>query len=177
MGSGINKKVKAGDTKDKPKDINTIFSANSQGDLRFSRDKGKTWKKIGNIKGRLEGKIAIESENPNLILIGANEKVWRSDDGGINWCEINEPRSRVMGFHFDLTGPPNKPGICFTATPRGVWRSDDGGLTWVKKSVTQYRYVPTTDAQPETVYTFDRSTVYRSDNAGKSWRVVFYPQP
>lgn len=46
-----------------PKDVNIIFAAGGDGRLHVSRDEGKTWKKIGNIEGRLEGEIAIDPEN------------------------------------------------------------------------------------------------------------------
>ena len=117
-----------------PKDVNVIFAAaGNSGKLCVSRDQSRTWTDIGNIEGRLEGEIAIDPDNPNLMLAGADSRVWRSDDGGQRWSKVNGPHGPVVGFHFDLTSPA-RCRVCFAGTENGVWRSDDGGTTWVEKS-------------------------------------------
>jgi photosystem II stability/assembly factor-like uncharacterized protein len=116
-----------------PKDVGIIFAASGDGRLRVSRDQGKTWKNTGNIEGRLQGEIAIDPEDPNLMFVGADRQVWRSDDSGQRWNKVDSPHGTVIGFHFDRTSPAQS-RVCFAATENGVWRSDDSGMTWVEKS-------------------------------------------
>ena len=86
----------------------------------------------------------------------------------------------------------------------GVYLSKDGGASWqralhkdlntqTKRSsrwahgdIPQYRFLLTTDKLPRRVYVYcpgtsyfppNHHTIYRSDNAGKSWKAVFYSDP
>ena len=86
----------------------------------------------------------------------------------------------------------------------GVWRSADGGATWESAmgpganvdtqaadqwamgEIAEYHHVLTTDAEPFRVYAFNANTgvrpphhtaVFRSDDAGRTWRPTFQPDP
>src|SRR5437588_3686960 len=47
-----------------------IIFASSGGELRVSRDRGKTFSPIGNLKGALDGEIAIDAKEPQTMLAG-----------------------------------------------------------------------------------------------------------
>ena len=87
-------------------------------------------------------------------------------------------------------------GGVFRSTDRGEsWQSVmSGGLNidtqaadqWAMGDVAQYHRVLTTNAKPLTVYAFNANTgvkpphhtaAYRSDDAGKTWRPTFHPDP
>jgi photosystem II stability/assembly factor-like uncharacterized protein len=242
-----------------PVEPDTIFAAAGwRGRLEVSRDGGVTWGGIGNLPGGLRGAIAIDPDRPELMLIGVEESVWRSDDGGKTWARCTGVEGEAVGFHFDRTGPAAA-RVCFAATKRGVWRSDDGGTTWRDSSaglpgrdvlafsggssarekscilycsvssrveggrllggiwrstdrgetwetamgeginrdtaaadqwamgpVAQYPWVLATDVRPGTVYALNsntgvkpphHATVFRSDDAGRTWRATFTPDP
>ncbi len=86
----------------------------------------------------------------------------------------------------------------------GIYRSTDRGESWTSAMgtglntetkafdrwahgpVAQYRHLLTTNARPGTVYAFNsntgippphHATVYRSDDAGATWRATFHPDP
>ena len=166
-----------------PKDVNIIFAGDLYGRLRVSRDRGKTWKEFGNIEGKLEGEIAIDPENPDLMFAGASSWVWRSADGGQSWSKADGPHGPVIGFHFDQTSPMGR-RVCFAATENGVWRSDDSGTTWAEKcnglpwkglrgfaggsnkeahTVILYCTVPSKDLDGF------KGGVYRSTDRGETW--------
>jgi hypothetical protein len=110
-----------------PVDRDVIF-ASSGGRLRVSHDRGRTFVPIGDLKGALEGEIAIDREKPQGMLVGTSDgRCWRSQDAGVTWESCAGPEGRIIGFHF---GKVAERTMLFAATERGIWRSEDGGRTW-----------------------------------------------
>ncbi len=114
-----------------PSDPDVIY-ASSRGRLRISRDRGRTFAPIGDLKDSLYGEIAINPSDPNIMLVGTRSNQCRlSPDAGATWITCNAPKGQVIGFHFDNT---SKGRIMFAATDDGIWRSDDGGESWAQKT-------------------------------------------
>ncbi len=109
-----------------------VIYASSGGALRVSRDRGNTFAPIGNLRSSLQGEIAINPANPELMLVGTGGgPIQISRDAGATWTPCAGPEGRVISFHFDRTKPSQ---VMFVGTEQGVWRSDDGGGTWTKKT-------------------------------------------
>jgi len=114
-----------------PSDPNVIY-ASSGGQLRVSRDRGRTFAPVGNLKESLYGEIAINPRDPNVMLVGTgNGRCFLSRDAGVAWTPCNGPEGQMIGFHFDCT---SKGQTVFAATDNGIWRSDDGGQSWAEKT-------------------------------------------
>jgi photosystem II stability/assembly factor-like uncharacterized protein len=114
-----------------PSDPNVIY-ASSGGRLRLSRDRGRTFTPVGNLRQPLDGEIAINPSDPQVMLVGTrNGRCWLSRDAGTTWTVCRGPEGQVIGFHFDRTGGGR---VMFAATDQGVWRSDDAGQTWAEKT-------------------------------------------
>jgi hypothetical protein len=119
-----------------PTDANIIY-ASSGGRLKISRDRGKTFTPIGNLKESLSGEIAISPMDPRLMLAGSRSgRCWFPRDAGETWAACPGPTGRPIAFHFDRTRPGR---VMFAATDQGIWRSDDGGATWQEKTQGIYR--------------------------------------
>jgi photosystem II stability/assembly factor-like uncharacterized protein len=113
-----------------PTDANVIY-ASSGGRLRVSRDGGKTFEPLGDLKQSLQGEIAINPANPTELLVGTRGgRCWLSRDAGLTWQACNGPEGRVLGFHFDRA---TRGQGMVAATEKGIWRSDDGGRLWTEK--------------------------------------------
>jgi len=114
-----------------PSDPNIIY-ASSRGRLRISRDRGRTFTPVGDLRESLYGEIAINPSDANVMLVGTrNGQCWLSRDAGTAWTACNGPDGQVIGFHFDRT---RKGRVMFAATGKGIWRSEDGGQTWAEKT-------------------------------------------
>ena len=114
-----------------PSDPNIVY-ASSRGRLRISRDRGRTFSPVGDLRESLHGEIAISPSDPNVMLVGMRSgKCQLSRDAGKTWAACNGPNGQVIGFHFDRTSTGH---IMFAATDRSIWRSDDGGQTWTEKT-------------------------------------------
>ena len=109
-----------------------IIYASSRGRLRISRDRGRTFTPIGNLRESLYGEIAINPSDPNIMLVGTrNSKCCLSRNAGVTWTACNGPDGQVIGFHFDHTSEGR---VMFSATNKGIWRSEDGGKKWEEKT-------------------------------------------
>ena len=114
-----------------PSDPDVIY-ASSRGRLRISRDRGRTFSPLGDLRESLYGEIAINPSNPEIMLVGTRDGKCRlSRDGGTTWTLCNGPEGQVIGFHFDRT---HQGHTMFAATDKGIWRSDDDGRTWTDKT-------------------------------------------
>lgn len=113
-----------------PTDPRTIYAASGSEGIKVSHDQGSHWDLLGPLPGEEpQGEIAIDSGDPTRLLVGVDQGVCLSLDGGKTWTRCDGPRGKALGFHFDLTTPVDK-RTCFAGTTDGIWRSDDGGATW-----------------------------------------------
>ena len=106
-------------------------------------DGGSTWNELTNglpsaasDKGRIS--IAISQSNPNVLYaryadaIGNIEGVYRTDDGGDTWIEVNSSQLTNIGYHWWFSGiyiDPYNENILYNAD-FVVQKSVDGGNSW-----------------------------------------------
>jgi photosystem II stability/assembly factor-like uncharacterized protein len=147
------------------------FAATSEGIWR-SDDGGKTWaiKTQGLPPGPILGFSGGSNAGAHLVIL---------------YCTVP---SKVVDGKFT--------GGIYRSLDRGdTWQSALGtGLNvetkafdeWAMGPVAQYEHIVTNNAQPRTVYAFNsntgippphHATVYRSDDAGQTWRATFQADP
>ena len=72
--------------------------------------------------------IAIDPQAPEVILVGTQRGVYRSQDGGDHWKRADMPDGRIVR---SLKINPDNPRVMYAGTEGSeVFRSDDAGESW-----------------------------------------------
>ncbi len=147
-----------------------------------STDKGKTWKNVGLIDSHHIGRIVINPNNPEEVVVGvtghlysANEErgVYKTTDGGTTWKKtlfINNETGII-----DLSYAPNDFNIMYAAAwdkdrkawnfegngvASGIYKSIDAGNTWNKISLEGSGFPTGKGVGRIGLAVFDTNTVY-----------------
>ncbi len=127
--------------------------------------------------------IAIHPHAPEVVFVGTQRGVYRSQDGGDNWQRMDLPEGRVV---WSLAFHPHSPQIMFLGTEGSeVYRSDDGGEHWRYLSTisnpdavqmafsTRILGLAIEPADPNRMYAaLEVGGAARSFDAGKTWLLV-----
>jgi photosystem II stability/assembly factor-like uncharacterized protein len=147
-----------------PSDPKIIYAGTGEADMRSdisfgdgvykSTDGGETWKNVGLRATRHIGRILVDPENPNVVLVAAlgraygpnsERGVYRSTDGGATWTKVLYKDENTGAI--DLCFNPGNPHVVYAAMwnarrppwstypPRegpgsGLYKSLDEGVTW-----------------------------------------------
>ena len=147
-----------------PSDPRILYVGTGEADMRSdiaqgtgmyrSADAGRTWQPIGLTDSQQIGRILVDPNNPDVLLVaalghpyGANETrgVFRSTDGGKNWARTLYKDADTGAI--DLAAEPGRPNVVYASlwqTRRppwsvyppssgpgsGLYKSVNGGQTW-----------------------------------------------
>ena len=120
--------------------------------IHKSIDGGKTWEHVGLPNSRHVGRIRIDRQNPDIVLVAvmgdlfkdsSERGVYRTTDGGKSWTKVLDAGAAAGAV--DLAQDPSNPRTVFASTWKirrtpyslesggegsGLWQSKDGGRTW-----------------------------------------------
>jgi photosystem II stability/assembly factor-like uncharacterized protein len=147
-----------------------------------SPDGGESWRRVGRGLGnesRVYG-LAHHPTEPRILFAGADDGLYRSDDGGQSFAHLDSPMNKmdVWKIAFD----PSDPQTMFAGTrPAALFRSRDGGRGWTRLPVEMVEDCPNVGVPRVTALTVDPSDshivwagvevdgVRRSLDGGDSW--------
>jgi photosystem II stability/assembly factor-like uncharacterized protein len=90
------------------------------------------------IEGMLDGHaLACSAAAPGSVFLANRMGLFRSDDGGAHWADIDVGRFSPLTYGRDLRTSPDDPKVLYAAlspafrsSDGGIFRSDDIGRTW-----------------------------------------------
>jgi photosystem II stability/assembly factor-like uncharacterized protein len=125
--------------------------------------------------------VFVHPSDPNLVLAGTADGVYRSTDRGKTFKRANFPDGKVQVWSF-LPDPSDPKRLLAGGSPVSVYRSEDGGESWKRMpnpALPTYAKCPfdsrvmrfaRNPRRPEEIYAvLEVSGVMRSTDGGESW--------
>jgi photosystem II stability/assembly factor-like uncharacterized protein len=115
--------------------------------------------------------FAVSPDDPQLLLAGTVEAIYRSTDRGESWRMAEGLREQITTF--SLLSDPADSSILYAGTTDGVYRSTDGGQTWTPRRAGMGEITVTTlAAEPGTGALYagtEHRGLWRSGDGGQLW--------
>jgi photosystem II stability/assembly factor-like uncharacterized protein len=184
----------------RPDDVYACIEAN--GAMR-SRDRGESWQDCTSgllgfaeqekyksrivsqteIEGMLDGHaLACSAAAPGTVFLANRMGLFRSDDGGKEWQDIDIGRFSPMTYGRDLRVSPHDPKILYAAlspafrsADGAIYRSEDVGRTWARfdrgvQATATMMGVAAHPRDPQRVYGISKAgQVFGTRDGGKNW--------
>ncbi len=149
----------------------------ADGGLFQSRDEGKSWSEVADLKGQSVRSLAEAMSDAKIFVAGTLEGVYRSTDGGDHWKLISPEGSKEIHEVESVAIDPKDPSIIYVGTWHLPWKTSDGGEHWnnIKEGVIDDSDVFSIILDPEdpkVVYASACSGIYKSDNGGDKFQKV-----
>ena len=108
-----------------------LLAGLDSGGLIQSLDGGAHWQSVSSFASSLRAlSITSTSGNASAILVGSDNGIWRSADGGVSWIQAAAPGDRVDALA-TASGSVSPPELyAGSGAGHGVYVSSNGGRTW-----------------------------------------------
>jgi photosystem II stability/assembly factor-like uncharacterized protein len=160
-----------------------------------------TWRNIGPHRGGRVTTVAGIPSQPFTFYMGATGGgVWKTSDGGVSWANVSDGFFRT-GSVGAIAVAPSDPDIVYVGMGEhsvraeafshgdGVYKSTDGGKSWTHMGLAPTRQIAKVivhPTDPDRLWVAAQGSpwgphpergVYRSDDGGKSWRLLLSANP
>jgi len=148
----------------------TIIAVGQKGIVITSQDKGKNWKS-DTVGTEQENFLSLAIEGETILAVTSAGTIYRSLDRGISWTSVftlPTALSKVFSLSQSQWLIGDRRG--------GLWYSENNGISWTKpQSDTIFdcahcRVKAFTRLNNNTVLALANSTLFRSNDNGKSWK-------
>ena len=148
---------------------------NLAGGFFKSTDGGATWRESDQLKNEAIHSLAQSESNPDTLIAGAFNGIFRSDDAGESWQQL--PKGSTPIHVESLAIDPRTANTIYAGTFYLPYKSTDGGQSWksIKNGIIDDSDIFAIDIDPRDpnhVIASACSGIYESKNAGDSWRKV-----
>ena len=151
-----------------------------------STDGGLTWREAPELRNEALHSMAQSESNPNILLTGTINGIYRSADSGETWSPL--PTSALAAAAAQLRGSsevdveslaidPRNPNVIYAGTWYLPYKSSDGGQTWksIKKGI-----IDDSDIFAVNIDRFNAdhviasacSGIYETRDAGENWKKI-----
>jgi photosystem II stability/assembly factor-like uncharacterized protein len=164
-----------------PRDSKVIYVATHHhkdpGGFFKSTDGGLTWHEAQDLKGEAVHTLAQSRSNPDVLMAGTYNGIFRSNDAGESWAAL--PTSDAPGLvHLEsLAIDPRNPDIIYAGTWYLPYKTTDSGQTWktIRTGIIDDSDIFAINIDPRNrnhIIASACSGIYDSRNAGELWRKV-----
>lgn len=164
-----------------PNDRSAIYAGNSVGDLLKLTARG--WEVIYRFNDSI-AKLIINPTNTKTIYVATqNRGIWKSNDFGITWAELNEGLKQFGGAfaYHDLLVTDFKSESMLLSSQYGLIKTEDGGVTWKALNLltppngADIKVVAVNPSNLKEIYYSTPSTFYKSIDGGDHWTTKKLP--
>jgi photosystem II stability/assembly factor-like uncharacterized protein len=139
-----------------------------------SDDGGQTWTLLPATRDWPVLSLAIHPKQPQVIVAGTLQGVYRSENAGAEWKRISPLNHPDLKGVVSLALDPTNVQVIYAGTPHLPWRTQDGGASWtsihqgmIDDSDMFSIAVDRTD--PQRIFASACSGIYRSSSRGDLW--------
>src|SRR5690349_19501984 len=150
---------------------------NQPGGCFTSTAGGVTWKENEQLKNEAVHSLAQSESNPDTLIAGTFNTIFRSDDAGETWKQL--PTTNVNGLQHveSLAIDPRTANTIYAGTWYLPYKTIDGGQTWnsIKEGIIDDSDIFAIDIDPRDpnhIIASACSGIYESKTAGDNWRKV-----
>ena len=150
---------------------------NQPGGFFKTTDGGATWKENTQLKNEALHSIAQAESNPDVLIAGTFNGMFRSDDAGDNWKQLPTQSTPGLQHVESLAIDPRTTNTIYAGTWYLPYKSVDGGQSWtsIKNGIIDDSDIFAIDIDPRDpnhIIASACSGIYETKDAGDSWRKV-----
>ena len=139
-----------------------------------STDGGVTWRESQELKTEAVHALEQSSSDPNILVVGTNNRVFRSTNSGETWTPVTPFGTTAIE---SLAVDPRDSNTIYAGTWYLPYKSTDAGQTWrsIKAGMIDDSDVFAIDIDPRNpnhIIASACSGIYDSKNSGESWRKI-----
>ena len=140
-------------------------------------DGGRTWKEAREFKSEAVHALTQASKDPDVLIVGTNRGVFRSENSGDSWEQLNTSSTPGLINVESLAVDPRDTDVIYAGTWYLPYKTTDGGRTW---NITKTGIIDDSDifaieidtTNPDHVIMSACSGIYETKSAGAQWRKV-----
>jgi photosystem II stability/assembly factor-like uncharacterized protein len=150
---------------------------NLPGGFFRSSDGGATWRESTELKNEALHSLAQSESDPDTLIAGTFNGVFRSDDAGKSWKQLPTQSTPGLIHVESLAIDPRTSDTIYAGTFYLPYKSVDGGKSWksIKNGIIDDSDIFAIDIDPRDpnhIIASACSGIYETKNAGDSWRKV-----
>jgi photosystem II stability/assembly factor-like uncharacterized protein len=146
------------------------------GDIFRTHNSGKDWESLPGMHGKSVRAMAVSASDNKIVVAGALDGVYRSNDGGNNWQRIS-PSDGVVKNIESIAVDPKDPNVIYAGTWHLAWKTSDGGANWqhINKGMiddSDVFSIIVSSANSSEVFASACSGIYKSVSGGEQFEKI-----
>ncbi|MEP6920210.1 MAG: YCF48-related protein [bacterium] len=164
-----------------PRDSKTLYVAahrhKEPGGFFKSTDGGHKWRESSQLKNEALHSLTQAKSNPDVLIAGTFNGIFRSDDAGENWQQLPTQSTPGLVHVETLAIDPRTADTIYAGTWYLPYKTTDGGQTWrsIKNGIIDDSDIFAIDIDPRDpghLIASACSGIYESKTAGEAWKKV-----